>query len=90
MTYENLELVNAAISGEIYLTRVNKSGIMSDIRRTITPEVLRAATEWFMTNKKKYVGYQKLSDGKCPYLFHTTDQSKAERIIAILQEDGAE
>lgn len=87
MAYEKLELVNAFLSGEVYLARINKDGMMSDNRKVMTKEVLRAATEWFMSNKKKMIGYGELPDGSRPYLFHTTDKDKAERIIAILEEE---
>ncbi|EPR7326218.1 DUF7446 family protein [Listeria innocua] len=38
MAYENLKLATAAISGDIYLTRILKNGVMSDNRRIITDE----------------------------------------------------
>ncbi|EGO2889887.1 hypothetical protein IT795_002446 [Listeria monocytogenes] len=45
MAYENLKLANAAISGDIYLTRILKNGVMSDNRRIITNECLSAKHE---------------------------------------------
>ena len=80
MAYENLELVYAMISGDIYLTKVNKGGVMSTSqRRVATNDVLRAATEWFIGNEKTMIGY----DGG-HRLFYTNDESKAERgVIGI-------
>lgn len=83
MAYENLELVYAMMSGDIYLTKVNKGGIMSTSqRRVATEDVLRATTEWFIGNKKTMIIYE---GGH--RLFYTNDESKAERIMAILKED---
>lgn len=86
MAYENLQLVIAGLSGEIYLSKINKGGVMSDSRRVATEDVQRAATEWFMSNKKKMISYGIGKDGKKPTLFFTDDKEKADRILAILQE----
>lgn len=86
MAYENLELVIAGLSGEIYLAKVNKSGAMSDSRRIATEDCQRATAEWFMKNKKKMVRFGADSTGKKPTLFYTDDVDKAKRILDILQE----
>ncbi|MBG9603943.1 hypothetical protein ABE25_17825 [Cytobacillus firmus] len=87
MPYENLKLVVAALSGEIYLARINKNGFMGDSRRIATDDCLRATTEWFMANNKKMIAYDHNSKGKKPSLFYTDNLAKAERILEILQED---
>ncbi len=86
MAYENLQLVTAAMSGEIYLARINKSGFMGESRRVITDECLRATTEWFMSNKEKGFKYESIRENEHPHLFYTGDEDKAKRIIAILKE----
>lgn len=70
MAYENLQLVTAAMSGEIYLARMNKSGFMGDSRRIITEECLRATVEWFMANDKKMIRYNSLNENETPALFY--------------------
>ena len=87
MAYEKVKLVVASLSGEIYMARINKDGTMSDSRRNAKEDVLRATTEWFMTNKKKMVSYGQQPNGETPSLFYTSDKEKIERILEILQED---
>lgn len=87
MAYENLQLVIAGISGEIYLAKVNNDGAMSDSRRVATADCQRATAEWFMSNKKKMISYGVDSKGKKPTLFFTDDADKSKRILEILQED---
>ncbi|EAG8559482.1 hypothetical protein CAX48_03365 [Listeria monocytogenes] len=89
MAYENLKLANAAISGDIYLTRILKGGVMSDNRRIITNECLAATADWFLANDKKHTNWEAIDDVH-PHLFFTGDLSKAERIKAILEEEVAE
>ena len=84
----NLKLVVAAISGEIYLAKVLKSGLMGEQRREFTNEAIRAVMEWFMSTKSKRVTMT-ANDGKKVYLFHTDNNEKADRILAILQEEEA-
>lgn len=86
MSYENLKLVNAAFSGDIYLTRISEDGIMGDNRRIITNECLHATVNWFYHNKKGFTNWE-AKDGTHPHLFFTRDLNKAERIKAILEED---
>lgn len=51
MAYENLQLVVAEVSGDIYLTKV-KDGIMdTNYRRVATDDVLSSSTEWFRKMK---------------------------------------
>lgn len=82
MAYEKVELVYAMMSGEIYMARVNNGLMSTSNRRIATQDVLRASTEWFIGNKKNMIGYE---DGH--KIFYTCDEDKAERILAILQED---
>ncbi|EAC3620580.1 hypothetical protein CW768_11660 [Listeria monocytogenes] len=89
MAYENLKLANAAISGDIYLTRILKDGVMSDNRRIITNECLAATADWFLANDEKYTNWEAIDDVH-PHLFFTGDLNKAERIKAILEEEVAE
>lgn len=47
MAYENLKLVVAGVTGDIYLAKA-KDGIMdTTYRRVATEDVLSSATEWF-------------------------------------------
>jgi len=87
MAYENLKMLVAGMSGEIYLTKVLKSGLMGETRRIATSDCLRATTEWFMKNEKKMIAYEHNSKGKKPYLFYTDNPEKAERILNILKEE---
>ncbi|MCT0052076.1 DUF7446 family protein [Lactococcus lactis] len=43
--YKNMVIANAAISNDIYLTTINKDGMMSLKRKVITEDVLRAAVQ---------------------------------------------
>ena len=81
----NLKLVVAAISGEIYLTKILKSGQMGSQRKEFGKETRRAVMEWFMVSKTKQVAMT-ADDGSKVYLFHTSDSEKADRILSILQE----
>ena len=81
----NLKLVVAAISGEIYLTKILRSGQMGSQRREFGKETRRAVMEWFMVTKTKQVAMT-ADDGSKAYLFHTADSEKACRILAILRE----
>ncbi|EPN8061502.1 hypothetical protein HCX58_13940 [Listeria welshimeri] len=86
MAYENLKLVNAAVSGDIYLTRILNDGVMSDNRRIITDECLASTADWFYHNKESFTNWEAIGDVH-PHLFFTGDLNKAERIKAILEED---
>jgi len=85
MAYENLKMVIAGLSGEIYLAKILKSGMMGDTRRIATEDCLRAATEWFMKNEKKMISYEHIE--KKPHLFYTDDEEKAKKILEILQSN---
>ncbi|MBX0320118.1 DUF7446 family protein [Shouchella clausii] len=87
MAYENLKLKIAALSGEIYLARVNKNGMMSESRRIATDDCIAATTEWFIKNKKNVVVFEEQCNGLQPSLFYTDDADKSKRIEAILNED---
>ena len=86
MAYENLKLVVADVSGEIYLSRILKNGFMGDNRRVATEDCLRATTEWFMKNDKKAIAYGHVFADKKPSLFYTDDPEKAKKIMEILEE----
>ena len=43
--YKNMVIANAAISNDIYLTTINKDGMMSLKRKVITEDVLRATVQ---------------------------------------------
>lgn len=81
----NLKLVVAAISGEIYLTKILKSGQIGSQRKEFGKETRRATMEWFMVSKTKQVAMV-ADNGSKVYLFHTADSDKADRILAILKE----
>ena len=81
----NLRLVVAAISGEIHLTKILKSGQMGSQRKEFGKETRRAVMEWFIVSKTKQVAMT-ADDGSKVYLYHTADQDKADRILTILQE----
>jgi hypothetical protein len=87
MAYENLNLVVAALSGDIYLARINKNGFMGESRRIATEDCLRATTEWFMKNDKSMIAYNHNTKSKKPSLFYTDNPDKADRILEIMQED---
>lgn len=87
MAYEKIKLVIAGVSGEIYMTNILKNGFMGNQRRIATSDCIDATTEWFMKNKKKMVQYEVGLKGETPSLFFTDDKEKAERILAILQEN---
>lgn len=85
MAYENLHLVIAGVSGEIYLTRLNKNNSMSESRKIATKECLRATTEWFMKNNKYMISYETQVENQNPTLFFTDDSEKAKLILKILE-----
>lgn len=87
MAYEKVKLVVAGISGDIYMARVLKEGLMSDSRRKVTDECLVATTEWFMRNNQKMIQYGKQNNGATPALFYTGDPEKAKRILEILESN---
>lgn len=87
MAYEQVKIVVAGVSGEIYMARALKNGLMSDSRRIATDECQAAVAEWFMTNNKKMLQYAKQRSGATPTLFYTGDAEKAKRILEILGEE---
>lgn len=89
MSYENLDLVVASVSGDVYLAKATNGIMDTDKRRVMTDNVLRAATEWFAVNKKKAIQFQADEDGRHS-LFYTKDPEKAERILEILKEKGTD
>ncbi|UJV65220.1 hypothetical protein L3K57_15555 (plasmid) [Enterococcus faecium] len=69
MAYENLQLVVAEVSGDIYLTKV-KDGIMdTNYRRVATDDVLSSSTEWFRKNEESAVHFEGI-DGNIHSLFY--------------------
>lgn len=84
MAYENIKLVVAGVSGDIYLAKA-KDGIMdTNYRRVATDDVLSSATEWFRKNKKASVHFEGL-DSNIHSLFYTNDEEKAKKILDILK-----
>ena len=80
-----MKLVVAAISKEIYLAKILKSGMMSDSKREFTTEAVRSVMEWFLLNKHKVINMKK-RDGEKVWMFCTEDKEKAERILSIIEE----
>lgn len=80
-----MKLVVAAISKEIYLAKILKSGMMSDSKREFTTEAVRSVMEWFLLNKHKVINMKK-HDGEKVWMFCTEDKEKAERILSIIEE----
>ncbi|NKM75280.1 hypothetical protein [Staphylococcus pseudintermedius] len=87
MKIENIKLVVASISKDIYMAKINKDSMMDiDNRRVATEEVLRAAAEWFIANQKtssKFNGYGTLA--WIPDNRYTTEEIKTH--LNKLQED---
>ena len=81
----NLKLVVAAISGEIYLTRILKNGTMSEKKREVTTEAVTTVMEWFMWHKHHTINSKK-ANGEKVWLFFTEDKEKAKQIHEILKE----
>lgn len=53
MAYEKVKLVIAMFSGDVYMARIKGDGSMDTRNRRIaTDDVMRAAGEWFIANKK--------------------------------------
>ena len=80
-----MKLVVAAISKEIYLAKILKSGMMSDSKREFTTEAVRSVMEWFLLNKHKVINMKK-HDGEKVWMFCTEDKEKAEHILSIIEE----
>lgn len=89
MKTNELKLVVAEITGEIYLTTLSKTGFMGEPQIEFTNEAVRSVFEWFMRNKRKVINMKKHNDEKI-WMFFTEDKSKAERILAILEENNNE
>ncbi len=87
MAYENLKLVYAMMSGDIYLAKIQKDGIMStQYRRVITDEVLLSATEWMIGNKQNKVSFASNIEGEVHSIYYTNDSDKQKAIENILNE----
>lgn len=84
------KLVVTALGGRIVYGNILKDGYLGNQQIEMTEDVLRATNEWFIINKKKMYGHTIDSTGVIAYVFHTTDESKKERILTILEEDDAE
>ncbi|HEC2158294.1 hypothetical protein B5C01_10720 [Staphylococcus delphini] len=88
MKIENIKLVVASISKDIYMTKIDKDQTMDiDNRRVATEDVLRAAAEWFIANQKtmcKFNGHGTLV--WIPENGHTTEEIKAH--LNKLQEEN--
>lgn len=56
---DDLEVVLAAISRDLYLSEVESDSMMNtDKRKVFTEEVLRAAAEWFIANEKSLIHFK--------------------------------
>ncbi|HAR5802679.1 TPA: hypothetical protein I1516_001069 [Staphylococcus pseudintermedius] len=88
MAYEKIKLVYAFMSGDIYMARIKDDGLMDTRnRRVATEDVLRAAAEWFVGNKKtlcKFNGYGTLA--WIPENGHTTEEIEVH--LNKLQEEN--
>ncbi|HBL2118812.1 TPA: hypothetical protein LP481_001297 [Enterococcus faecium] len=79
------KIIDAPVSGDIYLAKA-KDGIMdTNYRRVATDDVLSSATEWFRKNEESAVHFEGI-DGNTHSLFYTKDKEKAKKIIDILKE----
>ena len=83
MAYENLQLVVAEVSGDIYLTKV-KDGIMdTNYRRVATDDVLSSSTEWFRKMKNLLFTLKELMETFI--VCSIQRQRKSKKILDILK-----
>lgn len=78
------ELIVTALGNTIEYATTNGKGRITGKRVNVTDKVLRATNEWFLGNDAKYYSHT-LYDGSKSYVFHTTDEDKAEQIADILE-----
>ncbi|HDI3700101.1 TPA: hypothetical protein PNA77_001607 [Listeria monocytogenes] len=85
MAYKNAEFVVSASDGNIYLCTLDKDGFISDSRKDVTKDVLRATAEYFMKNNYKRAQFEEIKEGELPTLFFTSELNLAEKILQLLQ-----
>lgn len=72
---EQIELVTAALSGDIYMAEIEKNGTMNvETRKLATEDVLRAAAEWFISNKETEINFD--GHGKLKWVAETEEETK--------------
>jgi len=72
---EQIELVTAALSGDIYMAEVENDGTMNvETRKKATEDVLRAAAEWFIANKEDEITFN--GYGSLKWIAETEEDTK--------------
>jgi len=72
---EQIELVTAALSGDIYMAEIENNGTMNvETRKLATEDVLRAAAEWFISNDETEVHFE--GHGKLKWVAETEEDTK--------------
>lgn len=77
-------LLVAAVSRTIWQANILKDGRMSTTRVDMTEDVLRATQEWCIKNDEYMIVHD--YNNASAYLFQTTDEDKAKKIKAILED----
>ncbi|HBJ8757549.1 TPA: hypothetical protein LEM85_001091 [Listeria monocytogenes] len=88
MAYEKTKIVVASGDGKIYLCTLDRDGHMTDSRKDVTKDVLRATAEYFMKNKYKRAQFPEIETEQRPTLFFTNNPEIAEDILLLLQSDN--
>lgn len=86
MAYEKTKIVVASGDGKIYLCTLDRDGHMTDSRKDVTKDVLRATAEYFMKNNCKRAQFEEIKEGELPTLFFTSEPNLAEKILQLLQK----
>jgi len=76
MKLEKLAIRNAFLSNEIYLTTLDKEGTMTDKRKVVTDEVLKATFQYMMTNHKRTGKNRLFIDGVGEIKFTSYEQEE--------------
>lgn len=72
---EQIELVTAALSGDIYMAEIENNGTMNvETRKVATEDVLRAAAEWFISNNETEARFE--GHGKLKWVAETEENTK--------------
>ncbi|EEJ0016054.1 hypothetical protein G9U66_002707, partial [Listeria innocua] len=69
----------------IYLSKLDKDGYISDYRKEMTKNVLQVAMEYLMNNQLIQAQLPVQASGKVPTLFFTDNPEIAKDILALLQ-----
>lgn len=85
------KLMVSLFTGKIDLVKVNNKGIIDgrSSREDLTFETVRATMDWFRVNNRDEVRFKLIEDGFA-WLFYTEDERKAEKIMAILNQESEE